>query len=87
VKPPLPPREYANAAWTQEPMPRPPMPAEAAIAFALDWPAWSFLPARCNLCGVKVKGAEAGAFDHLDKQHPTWLDEWNAVLRQKGVVR
>lgn len=83
----LPPREYAVAAWYEEPMPRAPMPREAAISFAFDWPAMAFLRPRCNLCGARIGGGEDGALNHLDTDHPTWLDEWNSVLRTHGVVK
>jgi hypothetical protein len=83
----LPPREYANITWITQPMPRAPMTAEAAISFAFDWPYMPFLPARCNLCRAYVKGGEAGALNHLDTRHPTWLDEWNATLRKSGIVK
>jgi hypothetical protein len=76
-------RELAVAAWHRRPLPRPPMTELQASQFAFDWP---FLFGRpvCNLCSRGVRrGRTTG---HLNAHHPGWLDEWNAALREQGVV-
>jgi hypothetical protein len=57
------------------------MDAREAVRFAFDWPVVRWLPCRCCTCGAFV--GRGKLFQHMDREHSGWLDEWNAALHAK----
>lgn len=54
-----------------------------ALRFAFDWPPVPFLLPRCCTCSAYVRRAKLA--DHMNAEHPGWLDTWNDALRKAGL--
>lgn len=61
------------------------MTADQALLFAFDWPWELFLLPVCCTCGVGVRHGRL--MEHMDTEHPGWLETWNAALRENGVTQ
>lgn len=64
--------------------PRPEMTAREALEFAFVWPPGLPLLPCCVTCGEYIR--RRALIAHMDQRHPGWLQTWNGMLREHGIV-